>query len=231
MLAPYSDPGCAIWACGPDNAGPGGLPRINAWFEVHGDLGTPHGPAWEPTYIGWLNGSKAAGHFGLYAQDLRLFPQATRLPFEQLVNEFGRLPFTSSLAWMFAYALAVGVKKIGLYGMDMSSREEYILQRPGVQYLIGIAERDYQAEVYAPMESDILAPPPLYGFQYSSPFGRKLLVRRREIEARVSTLDAEMARMRSERDSLAGALDDIDYNQAIWTGLDAAQPVPDRQES
>lgn len=224
MLAPYKDASVEIWACGPDNAGPGALPRITRWFEIHGDLGLPGGGDWEASYIEWCNASLASGQFALSVQDMRLFPKAERLPFELLLTMFGRLPFTSSLAWMMAHALALGVKKIGLYGMDMSAKAEYVQQRPGMQLLIGLAEAR-GAEVYAPMESDILAPPVIYGFEFSSPYGRKTEIRRREIAGRVARLDADMATMRSERDHLAGALDDIDYNQSIWSAeRDTALP-------
>ncbi len=56
-------------------------------------------------------------------------------------------------------------------------------------------------------------------------------VRRREVAARVAAIDGEMNRMRQERDGLAGALDDIDYNQTIWTGGDEFAAPPKTQET
>jgi len=228
MLAPYGDAGVDIWACSPDNAG-GVLPRITRFFEIHGDLSMPGGEDWSG-YIDWLNRSAKAGDFELVVQDRGLFPHANHtLPADHLIKQFGRLFFSSTPAWMMALALAERYTEIGLFGLDMSSRHEYVLQRPGMQHFIELAEQQYAVRVYAPMESDILQPPPLYGYNLSTPFGRKLEVRRRELMARLADLDNTIAKAQHDRAYLSGALDDIDYQQQIWTGdRDPALAPPER---
>lgn len=228
MLAPYGDQGVDIWACSPDNAG-GVLPRITRFFEVHGDLGLPGEQPWEHSYIGWLNRAAAEGQFELVVQDLHLFPHGTVLPHEALIRQFGRLFFSSTPAWMMAMALAEGYKEIGLFGLDMSSRHEYVLQRPGMQHFIELAEQRFGVSVYAPLESDLLQPPPLYGFNLSTPFGRKMEVRRQELMARIADLDKTIGQATHDRTYLQGALDDIDYQLQIWTGSrDPAMSKPER---
>lgn len=226
MLAPYADASVDIWACSPDNAG-GVLPRITRFFEIHGDLAMPGGTDWTP-YINWLNDGSYAD-FEVVAQDIGLFPRATRLPHEALIAQFGQLFFSSTPAWMMAMALQEGYTEIGLFGMDMSSRHEYVLQRPGMQHFIELAEQRYKVSVYAPLESDILQPPPLYGFNLSTPFGRKLEIRRQELMGRLA--EAQATQKQAERDALyfQGALDDIDYQLTIWTGSrDPALAQPER---
>lgn len=231
MLAPYADRDVEIWACGPDNAG-GQLPRVSRWFEIHGDLGFSDAPPWEATYVNWLNQQAQALAFTLVVQDHRLFPKAIMLPKDELIAKFGRLFFTSTPAWMMALAIHMGVKEIGLFGLDMSSRHEYLLQRPGMHHFIELAEQRYGVSVYAPIESDILQPAPLYGYNYSTPFGRKLRVRRLELEARIADVDRQMEQLKHDRAYLSGALDDIDYQETIWTGdRDPALAKPERMAS
>ena len=49
--------------------------------------------------------------------------------------------FTSSFAWMMAFAMKQGASEIALYGIDMASRDEYILQRPGFYFFRHEAKR------------------------------------------------------------------------------------------
>lgn len=212
MLAPYSDPSWEIWACSPDNAG--ALPRVNRWFEIHSDLGFPGGEDWEKPYIAWLN---AQTFDRLYVSRPDLFPNGTIFPKDELVARFSPLFFTSTPAWMLALAMTMGVKQVGLYGLDMAAKSEYRQQRPGFHHFIYLAEQ-MGIEFTAPLESDILQPAPLYGYDLATPYGRKLEVRRKELMARVAKLDVTINGATRERAFLEGALDDIDYHQTVWTG-------------
>ena len=94
MLAPYSDTTWEIWACSPDNAF-GRLPRVNAWFEIHGDLLWLESAEWgAPQYIKWLNDQP----FPVYAVDQIALPNSTPLPKDDLVKTFGAYFFTSTFA-------------------------------------------------------------------------------------------------------------------------------------
>ena len=124
MLAPFNDPTWQIWSCSPGNQD---IPRWDAWFEIHSNLLWPECIAYGAPYVEWLKKQTKP----VYMQDSNLVPNATRLPIEDLIKEFGRYFFTSSFTYMIAMAIRAGATDISLFGIDMASRNEYILQRPG----------------------------------------------------------------------------------------------------
>lgn len=212
MLAPYNDPTWQIWGCSPGNMGV--LSRYDIWFEIHGSLLWPENKSYGEPYIKWLSEQKCP----VYMQDNRYCPNAIPLPMQELVEEFGPYYFTSSFSWMMAFAMKMGAKEIMLFGIDMASRDEYILQRPGVYHFFNEARRR-GIKISAPYESDIMQPPGLYGYSEVTPFGRKLIARTQELKDRLNA-------MRQQRDSLTqnityleGALEDVDYISAIWGGV------------
>lgn len=211
MLAPFADTSWKIWACSPGNMGV--LPRVDVWFEIHGNLLWPENKHYGEPYIEWLKKQT----FPIYMQDNSLVPSATTFPKEEMVKEFGRDFFTSSFAWMMAMAMREGASEIALFGIDMASRDEYILQRPGFFFFKYVAAQR-GIKVWAPNESDIMQSPGLYGFSEVTPFGRKIIARQQEIKDRLNS-------MRQQRDQLAhnityleGAVEDLDYIHSIWIG-------------
>lgn len=210
LLAPFGNPEWQCWVFSPDNVE---IPHVDVWFDIHGDYGWPGAQLWEKRYIAWLSDQK----FPVYVQQIDLIPNGILFPAEELVAEFGCYWFTSSVAWLMAYALTKGVTEIGLYGIDMTTKDEYLCQRPGVHYWMEVAARR-GVRIYVPPESDLLQPPPLYGYSETSPIGRKLTVRHREITQKVNVLTAELKRIEGERNHLLGALDQTEYAQLVWTG-------------
>lgn len=211
-LAPFDDPSWTIWACSPGNMGV--LRRVDAWFEVHSNLLWPENASYGMPYIEWLKQQK----FPIYMQNQSLVPNATSLPIDRLVAEFGKFFFTSSFAYMMGMAILQGAKEIALFGVDMASKDEYILQRPGGHFFIQeAAKRGIQVRL--PMESDLAQPPALYGYSDSTPFGRKLAVRQKELRERVTQMKAERDKLNHAITFLEGAVEDLDYVNSIWSGL------------
>ncbi len=211
MLAPFNDPSWQIWGCSPGNMN--ALPRVNLWFELHSNLLWPEHESYGKPYIEWLKGQS----FPVYMQDQSLVPNALIFPMIELVAEFGRDFVTSSFAWMMALAMKMGASEIALYGIDMASRDEYILQRPGFYFFRHEASRR-GIKISAPSESDIMQSPPLYAYVDSTPIGRKLAARRTEVQGRVNGLGQQIAQASQSKTYLDGALEDIDYMQSIWSG-------------
>lgn len=211
MLAPFNDPSWTIWACSPGNQNI--LPRVDAWFEIHSNLLWPEYKHYGEPYVAWLKQQK----FPVYMQDKSLVPNAIPFPKNDMVKEFGGDFFTSSFTWMMALAIAKGAKEIALYGIDMASREEYIVQRQGFYFFRYIA-RQKGIKVFAPYESDIMMSPGLYGYSDGTPFGRKLHARKKEISDRIMPLRQQLQQIDKQITYLEGALEDNDYCLSIWIG-------------
>lgn len=212
LLAPYNDPTWTIWGTSPGNMV--GLPRFDAWVEVHSNMLWPEYRAYGEPYVKWLNESQ----FPLMAVNKQMFPRATEFPWRKLVEEFGPYFFSSTFAWCMGLAIHLGVKELGLFGVDMSSKDEYILQRPGGHYFIQkAAERGIK--VLIPSESDLAQVPPLYGISDATPYGRKMAAREQEVRQRIAEATQRQQQAGSEITYLNGALEDIMYQRAIWGGL------------
>jgi hypothetical protein len=219
MLAPYHDPSWTIWACSPGNMG--ALPRVDAWFEIHGSLLWPENKHYGEPYIKFLSELKIP----VYMQDKRYCTNAIPLPKDELVKEFGPYYFTSSFSWMMAYAMHRGCTEMALYGIDMASRDEYILQRPGAYHFFNEA-RKRGIKISAPYESDIMQPPGLYGYSEVTPFGRKLIARRQELKDRLNGMRQQRDGLTQNITYLEGAMEDLDYVEQIWSGAQN-NPHPD----
>jgi hypothetical protein len=210
-LAPFNDPSWKIWVCSAGNMNL--VPRVDAWFEIHSNLLWPEHEHFGRPYIEWLKQQE----FPVYMQDTSMVPRATPFPVDELVEEFGPYFFTSSFAWMLAMAIKAGAKEIALYGIDMASRDEYILQRPGAFYFFMEAKRR-GIKIIAPNESDIMQPPGLYGFSDSTPLGRKIAAREKELKDRLGGMRGQRDQLANNITYLEGALEDLDYFKNIWSG-------------
>lgn len=77
-------------------------------------------------------------NFPVYMQrEFTGIPNSVEFPKGELTARFGRY-FTSSIAWLIAFAIHTEYKEINLVGVDMIE-DEYIEQRPGCEYFIGLA--------------------------------------------------------------------------------------------
>jgi hypothetical protein len=212
-LAPFNDPSWTIWACSPGNAH-GVLPRVDAWFEIHSNLLWPECISYGGPYVEWLKKQT----FPIYMQNKSVVPNAIPLPIDELTKEYGKYFFTSSFAYMIAMAIKYGAAEIALFGIDMASKDEYILQRPGGHFFMQEAAKR-GIKVSIPFESDLGQPPALYGYSDSTPFGRKMHVREQELKQRVEAMRAERDKLNHSITFLEGALEDVDYIKGIWSGV------------
>jgi hypothetical protein len=211
LLAPFKDHSWKIWACSPGNMV--GLERIDAWFEIHANMMWPENAHYGAPYLEWLNKQT----FPIYMQSQEFVPNAIPFPMKEAVKEFGPYFFTSSFSWMMAFAMMQGAKEIALYGIDMASRDEYILQRPGAYYFFTEAQKR-GVKITAPYESDIMQPPALYGYSEVTMLGRKLLARKKEIQDRIMSLRQQRDSTAQQVTYLEGALEDNDYVISIFGG-------------
>lgn len=215
-LAPFDDAAWDCWACSPANMKL--LPRVDAWFELHKTQLYPEHVGWGGPYIEWLRSQS----FTLYMQDKDLCSNATAYPLEDILRRFSGYFFTSSFAYMLALAIAQHedgqvIEEIKLFGADMATSKEYAEQMPAAHHFMWLASK-MGIKVSCPPESDLINPPHLYGYFEASPKGRKLYVRKQEIEGRVSHARAEMENHANTIKHLTGCLDAEDYHWRRWHG-------------
>ena len=111
-----------------------------------------------------------------------------------------------------------GAQEIALFGIDMASKNEYILQRAGGQYFLQEAAK-LGIRVAIPHESDLAQPPGLYGYDCSTPFTRKVLARKKEVNDRIAAMTAERDKLNQQITYLQGAAEDVEYFEQIWSGV------------
>lgn len=215
-LAPFTDPSWELWACSP-GAYPHISPtRVNAWFECH-RYEPPHGytgpkPWFSQDYIAFMASLRCPVYM---VEPVRDISASVAYPKDEMLERFGPFFFTSSLSWMFALAITQGATEIGLWGVDMSAQEEWAFQRSGCHYFISIA-RAMGIKVTLPPESDLLRPPPLYGFCEVDPMHVKLLSREQELKTRIANIEASISNQTHELMHLRGALDNNTYVIKTW---------------
>ena len=66
-------------------------------------------------------------------------PLSEAFPLKECVKEFGLPYFTNTICYMIAYALIKGAKEIELFGVNQAGSHEYMEEKGGVEYWIGIA--------------------------------------------------------------------------------------------
>lgn len=173
--APYKDETWDIWAFSSLRLA---TPRITRWFEMHapGDLATQLTRS-TPTrrsyreYVRFLRRLPCP----VYVQRrMRLLPQSVQYPLTTALNTFGRC-FSSTAAYMIALAIIEGYDVIGVWGIHLTAKSVYARQRPGVEYLLGVA-RQRGIDVYLPPGSTLRVPEHpvlprtdvLYGYDWRS---------------------------------------------------------------
>lgn len=246
LLAPFDDPSYEIWGCSPGLYPV--ARRMNVWFEIHkweptkpwfspeyrqymaklnGPVFTievqPEIPNSRPFPIGQVLDYVYAKHLvpvfdGMaFEVDQRSIVHIDGEPYVWVSKRFDRSDFSSTIAWMIALAIMEGAKEIGLWGVDMSATEEWFFQRSGCQSLIDIA-KSLGIKVTVPPESDIMRPPPLYGFCEIDPAHAKYVVRRDELIGRRNAAIVRGQTAQREVDHLNGAIEDLEYHRFTWIG-------------
>lgn len=176
VRAPFGDDSWEIWAFSSLRLP---TPRITRWFEMHalGDLETQlvRSTSKRLSYQEYMSFLKDL-RCPIYMQKVHAdIPNSLEYPLERALHEFGRC-FTSSVSYMIALAIMEGCDVIGVWGVHLTEKTVYAKQRPGVEYLLGVA-RQRGIAVYLPPESPLRIPRRptfrptkiLYGYDWESP--------------------------------------------------------------
>lgn len=223
-LAPFGDKEWEIWVCSAGNSQASALPRCTRWFELHGldEMTAPANRPWSLPYFGWLR----AQEFPVYLQEKsELLPQALVYPFKRIVKKFGKTWFTSSIAWMMAFAIEqmVAGDEIALFGVDMAAdQEHYTSQKAGCLRWIEIA-KEKGIIVSIPLESCLGKQFPLYGYSEATPMGRKLAARRDAIVAELAKINGQIKHLELTRAFFEGSQENNNYMLRTWTDGEEAE--------
>jgi len=172
--APLNDKTWEIWGLGGRSLK---LRRVDRWFEMHSvpqlvrayNRKERHG---YERHITFLRSLKVP----VYMQKPHpLIPNSVAYPLDQVLDECGRC-FSSSVAYMLGLAIYEGFQGIGMWGVNMASKKEYLYQWPGVQYLLALA-KTRGIGVYLPPDCPITIPARpklvpvtvLYGYDWDHP--------------------------------------------------------------
>jgi hypothetical protein len=159
--APYQDPSVELWSLNDAYCVKGGLPRVDAWYDLHpldhfyyppesNPDGSqpkvfahqvPPGYYVRPTaHLDWL----ATQPFPVWVHPDHAtqvpasaeWPSARAFPKAAIEDAFG-MYFSSTPAWMLAHALIQGITDIEIYGIHLATESEYVEQRPNFEFLCG----------------------------------------------------------------------------------------------
>jgi hypothetical protein len=193
------------------------VPRFDRHFELHPLSWFENRVGDE--YLPWL---KSIRDKPVYLQKLTPdIPAGVEYPVQEILEAFGPYRYyTNTVSWMIAFAIREGVKRLGLYGIDMATEKEYKAQRPSVEYFIGWAQ-GAGIDVIIPPPSDLLKSSLLYGFQADAGLMReKHVSRNNELQTRIGRRTEKMEQHRREAKQaelevafLQGALESNEYHR------------------
>lgn len=175
VRAPFKDPTWEIWGFSSHLWRP---PRIDRWFEIHAMTDLRQQLATKK------RGRRSFGGYMRFMRNLDCpvytqrvhprIPTSVEFPVESLLNEFGRC-FTSTAAYLIAFAITEGYDVIGLWGIDLRG-PKYRRYRPAIRYLLSVARqrgielvlpRSFPFRV--PDEPKFVRTPILYAYDWRSP--------------------------------------------------------------
>lgn len=201
--APYDDETWEIWTLGCNVEKER---RITKLFEFH----TQHVLESAGSWNGLFPYLEKFGKDVIIGHPNQLLPDATPFPLDELVKKFGRY-FTSSIAYMIAYAIHQEPDVIGLWGIDMLGEEEYGNQRPCCEYFLGIA-RGMNIPIIMADESPVLRAERLYAFEHTA-LSAGLNTMRGELQQAIKGMEANERKARDERKFYEGQMEML---KNIW---------------
>jgi hypothetical protein len=171
------------------------------WFQIHPKFDYMRANNRNsPTHWPWL---QQFHDFPIFMMDkFEEVPNSVRYPLELACTEFGQY-FTSTPAYELALAMLMGYERIEIYGIEMSADSEYVYQKAGFEYLIGVA-KGRGHDVYLPPECSLLRAN-LYAYEdlraaSRTYYGFRQRYLKSEVEKAVAELNLYTGRMQELQD-------------------------------
>lgn len=112
------------------------MQRFTKWFQIHPRSDYEANNIPQLGHAEWLKTCKIPVLMEQVWEDI---PTSIRFPREGIVQALGYDYFTSTIAYMIAYAIYQDFKELHLYGVDMAAETEYFQERPCVEFWLGVA--------------------------------------------------------------------------------------------
>lgn len=216
---PWQDPSWELWAMNgwwraaePDHGVKAPEDRYTLWFDMHTlEYTRAYGKAagFGDAQERWL---EKPHPFPIFTLDHLgpAYPSTRAFPIEDVVAKVGRDYFTSTVAYVLAYALTLpDVAEIGLWGIDLVHDTEYSEQRPCAEYWAGRAEA-LGIKVTIHEQSALLRQRTRYGYEAATPLLGELRGMLAGTEQRlaenITKGQAEQARLAAQAHTDDGAL-------------------------
>jgi len=107
-------------------------------------------------------------------------PTSEAYPVEEVAKALGE-EFSSTIAYMLALAIYRGYEEIRVYGVYLMHETEYLSQRPGFKYYLGIA-RAKGIKVWADENTYLTSPAWRYGYDDIDKICYKINARKKKLE-------------------------------------------------
>jgi len=142
------------------------------------------------------------------------FPNAEIIGFEGHIKKYGSY-FTSSLAWMLAEAIEEAPDVIEIYGVTMSSTEEYAHQKPACAYLIGWA-RALGIKVIVDRGAELMSAPFIYGYEEVPDVIIALSDKKKHVEDELLKAESAVFEARGKYQFLEGVKAQTEWFENNW---------------
>lgn len=233
---PYNDPDTEVWGL---NRGYMFMRRYDRWFEMHGEniyesqerrpgrhtefLKAFPGPVYMHTARPDIPNSVAfplkaiADDIGPFVHRLGRMDGGKWVDTAQQRDTTGEPYLSSSIAYEIALAIHERFDEIQLYGIDLNTESEYAWQKPGVEFLLGVAA-GRGINVVLPDNCPLLKGT-LYGRSFMSP--KPEVMGYEQMRTRRMAQQADMERARAELNQMQGALRELTRTiEQMVPGLD-----------
>ncbi len=223
---PYEDASFEIWGL---NRGYIFMLRADRWFDMH----SPSIRGWEMRrpgtaaikHMDWLR--DFGGPVYLHEAEPDAIPNSITYPLQEIAADLGpwvyRLdehgaqtditsaPYlTSSISYEIALAIYEKFEEIHILGVDLNTESEYVWQKPGVEYLIGVAT-GRGIKVVLPDNCPLLQGK-LYGRAFMAETGEHMSAE--QIESRLQAIQQEQTRIAQKFHEMMGARRELEFLQS-----------------
>lgn len=174
-LAWYNDPDCEIWGV---NQLSRFIPREDRHFQIHRDWNDALHWAPNTDQEAWIKHAPIPTYMIQHHPEL---PNSVAYPVDWVKEKLGLagdkdIPgsgidyFTSTIAFMYALAIAEGFERIGIYGIDLVIGREYHFEKACVEFYMGLAH-GRGIHIDKPVNSALLWQSHRYGWELAPDYG------------------------------------------------------------